>query len=734
MNKTISEIINLLEKYKDEYKKIEERNKACVEGIEEFQYAIEILKRDGNLTEQIKKNDEELKTLAVNQNLRSENSISIMSFYKTRKDLEKENESLKTINTVIGNMNLKEMFERIKKAEHELADTMKNDIEQQEKNIAMIDNIGKVCKEKIRELKENKEDMLNENELAESKARTLIENMKNLEAEIKKFEMFINEGILTHSQTAHINSVVNRQKDTTRLFAEIVLGKETEPEEIINSLNMNNYYKKFVSENANKVEALNTEAKTDLLRKIISGTNIIDGYIKPEIPEIKEEVIELKEEKVEENKPKFVVDDEYAKQFPYLFDGIEMDKKENKIPNQDDDYFKQFPYLFKGLEESEKSEKLKEDINTFINKPKKEEKVEEPKNVEEVKQEGIPEILTKGNEAAMEFIRKANEKKKEETPKVDESLSEFMERNSVKKDTPKDEIKAKIDDIKTEAEIPKVEAEVVSEDNFNIDGEQAPIVDVEPEELKSVEEIKNEQQSSLNNYDKNSFYSVFGNENIDTKNTKTSEENIKYQSFDANQTFDDSNLKEDPKEEKTEEQQSSLNNKKETDFDEVFKYIDPNPIFVGSSAEEENTVQNHESIYEETSRKEELIKDDEPRIEKAETVDMSSQFDTAINNNKKEQKPIEKVTTKDGKKEQSNEASTEADIIAEAIKKIMDRKNPSQVEVEQPKEVPLFSKISKKIKRKKQTSERYKDIMSSVEVLKQEVNQEELDNNNSHRR
>ena len=689
MNKTIADIVKLLEHYSNDYKAIEESNKKCVENIYDFEYAVEVLKRDGNLTDQIKKNEEKLNTLGVNLDLRAENAVSLMSFYEDRKVIEAENKALRTINEVIGNKEPQEMIERIKKAEHELAHTMEKNIEQQEKNIAMIENIKKVCAERIDDLKEAKQDMLDENAVKESKARTLIENMKNLEAEIQKFEMFINAGILTHSQIAHINSIKNRQIDTTKLFAEIVLGRETE--EIINSSDMENkYYQNFIKENAEKIEALHTGEKTALLNKVIDDTKIIDNYVKPEIPEIKEEVIEFKKEEVKEEKPKLQIDDAYAKQFPFLFEGLELDEKKQQIPDQESDYFKQFPYIFKGVLDAEKQENQNNDINTFINKPKTESqqpKIEQPKVEKTTKEEPAqknneeqPKIFTEGYKAAMDFIREQNNNDNKKTVKEEQivknnELSDFMRENSIKKEVPDDEIMPKSE------ETPVVETEVVPEEEYDTNKkDESPIIDVEPSELKPADEVKDEQPSSLNNYDKSTFDSIFGNENKDTKDIKP----------------------------------------------------------------ENNIIANdNENIHDNLDDK----------ITKAETVDKNSDFMNAINNNQKNDEPKQEQQTDKPKSEdnsiskkitaikeninnrnQTSQQSTdkEADIIAAAIEKIMNKKSENSIEIEQPKEVPFFSKISKKMKRKKATGERYNDIKNSVEILNREVTQEELNNDNSH--
>lgn len=561
METTIEQLIT---KYNNHKHSIEQNTKLINDynmDLEEIEKAIEIIEKNERLLDQIQEYDKKLEGLASDYQLRNEDSINVFEMISNRKQIEDERDFLVNLKELLEKNNVKDLNSKdeILKVLNKYKNEMKSEVETCETNInnsmLIIKNIDAIYKERLNEFEEKNTDRTQKIQFAENEIKPLIEQMKQTEIELKKYELFKNEGVLTHVQTLEINRLTNVAKEITKDFLE-KLNQNPLLAEIINSTDMiNKYYSPYVSQLSSKEQDIEYNMQTTQLKKLISE---VEKY-------------------------------------------LENDNQEQNIVEE------------------------KKEFNSDI--------------------------------------------------KSDLEQKESNKTEANKKKYP----------IYEEPEVPYVSAEIVPEDEYKGNQNKEKIIDVEPVELKPIDEVSNEK--------KDSFEPLAEEKNNNEQSINMSNEFLKYLG----------NLdKEDEKETTAEQENKVEQNEKQTQennsIDMLKDDINKNETFNKEQPSEEKNIQNNQS------------------------VNKSNDFLKHLDKDSKNEIPIQPAVMTNPENE-----------LNEIINNVIERKIGT-MEIEKPKKSNFLSKIIRKIKRRKSSVEHAKDIRDSIAELSKEIKKNDLSNNNIHRR
>ena len=332
METTIEQLIT---KYNNHKRSIEQNTKLISDynmDLEEIEQAIEIIEKNERLLDQIQEYDKKLEGLASDYQLRNEDSINVFEMISNRKQIEDERDFLVNLKELLEKNNVKDLNSKdeILKVLNKYKNEMKSEVETCETNInnsmLIIKNIDAIYKERLNEFEEKNTDRTQKIQFAENEIKPLIEQMKQTEIELKKYELFKNEGVLTHVQTLEINRLTNVAKEITKDFLE-KLNQNPLLAEIINSTDMiNKYYSPYVSQLSSKEQDIEYNMQTTQLKKLISEVekylendnqeqNIVED--KKEFNSEQKNDLEKKESnKTEANKKKYPISEE--PEVPYV--------------------------------------------------------------------------------------------------------------------------------------------------------------------------------------------------------------------------------------------------------------------------------------------------------------------------------------------------------------------------------------------------------------------------------
>lgn len=404
METTIEQLIT---KYNNHKHSIEQNTKLINDynmDLEEIEKAIEIIEKNERLLDQIQEYDKKLEGLASDYQLRNEDSINVFEMISNRKQIEDERDFLVNLKELLEKNNVKDLNSKdeILKVLNKYKNEMKSEVETCETNInnsmLIIKNIDAIYKERLNEFEEKNTDRTQKIQFAENEIKPLIEQMKQTEIELKKYELFKNEGVLTHVQTLEINRLTNVAKEITKDFLE-KLNQNPLLAEIINSTDMiNKYYSPYVSQLSSKEQDIEYNMQTTQLKNLISE---VEQYIENDKQEqnIVEDTKEINSEpkesnNTEQNKKKYpiyeepevtyvsaeiVPEDEYKGNQSEEEKVIDVEPEELKpideVSNENKDSFEP---LSEEKNNNEQSINMSNDFLKYLDKLDKEEKNETP--------------------------------------------------------------------------------------------------------------------------------------------------------------------------------------------------------------------------------------------------------------------------------------------------------------------------------------------------------------------
>ena len=293
----------LIDKY-NEHRKLVEENTKNIESIQmdldEVEEAIEAIEEFGGLLDFIKVLEESKKKEKLIEKLQKSNK-KIQAIYSEYNDIpdyisdRNTSKNIKELDEIIEfGKNIKELMEENKvtdlnskeevlkvlyKYRDEFNEEIKKSQEQIDASMSLIDNIKKVSEEKIIDVTNDDKTRKQEIEFGIKEIEPLIGEMQNLEMELSKYAFFRAEGILTHTQTLQINSIINRQKVLTGEFSrKMGFNQEGAPAfAVIDSMTMANMYyarKKDLEQAERTIDApVQTQKLSNLVKDVDATLN-----------------------------------------------------------------------------------------------------------------------------------------------------------------------------------------------------------------------------------------------------------------------------------------------------------------------------------------------------------------------------------------------------------------------------------------------------------------------------
>lgn len=445
MEITIEELIN---KYDEHMHSIEQNEKLVNDynmDLEEILKAIELIEQKGNLLDQIKEYDKKLESLGSNYNLKNEDSINVLSIINDRKKIEDERDFLVNLKELLEQNNIKdlnskdEILDILNKYKKNMSKEIESCKLKNNNSMLIIKNIGEIYKERLEEIEIKNSDRTQKLQFAENEIKPLIEKMRQTEIELRKYELFKNEGVLTHVQNIEINRLTNDAKEITKDFLE-KLGQNTSLAEIINSTDMiKNYYAPYVYQLSNPAQEIEYNIKSTRLKELIREVEqFIENKQKQNTLEDKKklnsnektEVIEsIKTEQPQ--KKKYPIYEE--QEIPYVYAEIVPEDEYKENQSEEEKIIDVEPEKLKTINENSKQTKESSDVlmnniekSSLFTEPEK--KDETSMNVEskEQKNNGIDEFLKYLGKEEQENIPEQKNVTSQENTKNDEDINKSL--------------------------------------------------------------------------------------------------------------------------------------------------------------------------------------------------------------------------------------------------------------------------------------------------------------------